>query len=68
MIYCLKLILKKTKVSFKINNDLVSKYFSSLNEKSNKYIEFERYFKNFFHFCFELPLDNMIEGLKNFKN
>jgi len=65
----LKIDLEKDKSkSFKINNDLVSKYFSSLKGKSNKYIEFERYFTNFFHFCFELPLDNMIEGLKNFKN
>ena len=65
----LKIDLEKDKSeSFKINNDLVSKYFSSLKGKSNKYIEFERYFTNFFRFCFELPLDNMIEDLKNFKN
>ncbi len=66
----LKIDVKKDEnESFKINKDLVSKYFASLKEeKSAKYIEFERYFTNFFHFCFELPLDNMIEGLKNFKS
>ena len=54
---------------FKINKDLVSKYFTSLkDEKSTKFIEFDRYFTNFFYFCFELPVDNMLEGLKNFKN
>ena len=55
--------------SFKINKDLVSKYFTALkDEKSTKFIEFDRYFTNFFYFCFELPVDNMLEGLKNFKN
>ena len=66
----LKIDVKKDEnESFKINKDLVFKYFASLKEeKSAKYIEFERYFTNFFHFCFELSLDNMIEGLKNFKS
>ena len=65
----LKLDDKKLKNdTFKINHDLVSKYFNILkNAKSNKFIEFDRYFSIFFHFCFELPLDNMIEELKNFK-
>ena len=58
----LKLDDKKLKNdTFKINHDLVSKYFYILkNAKSNKFIEFNRYFSIFFHFCFELPLDNMI--------
>ena len=66
----LKIDIEKDKSeSFRINYDLVSKYFNSLKEeKSSKYIEFERYFTKFFNFCFELPLDNMVEELENFKS
>ena len=54
--------------SFKINPDLVSKYFNNLNDiKSTQFVNFETYFKNFYHFCFEIPVDNMIEGVKKFR-
>ena len=53
----------------KINHNLISKYFTDLNDqKSTKYLAFERYFSNFFNFCFELSLDNMIREAINFKN
>ena len=59
---------KEKNESFKLNHDLASKYFITLKAAKNaKYIEFESYFTNFFHFCFELPLDNMIEELEKFK-
>lgn len=59
---------KSVNNNIKINHSLISKYFIELKDiKSSKYIEFNRYFTRFFHFCFELPLDNMIEGIKNFK-
>jgi len=55
--------------SVRINHNLISKYFVDLNDKKgSKFIEFDRYFTKFFHFCFELSLDNMIEDLKKFKN
>ena len=54
--------------NIKINHYLISKYFNELKDvKSTKYIEFDRYFNRFFHFCFELSLDNMLEELENFK-
>ena len=59
---------KSVNNNIKINHSLISKYFIELKDiKSSKYIEFNRYCTRFFHFCFELPLDNMIEGIKNFK-
>ena len=59
---------KEKNRSFKLNHDLVSKYFNTLKTAKNaKYIEFESYFTNFFHFCFELPLDNMLEELEKFR-
>ena len=55
-------------IKFKMNHKLISKYFEQLNNiKSINYVQFETYFMNFFDFCFELPLDNMIEDLNNFK-
>ena len=54
--------------SLKINKKLIFKYFNHLeNEKSVKYNDFERYFLNFYKFCFELPLKNMIREAINFK-
>ena len=54
--------------SFKLNHNLIIKYFNTLNDsKSSKYPQFETYFLNFYNFCFELPLDNMIKDLEKFK-
>ena len=53
---------------FEINHLLVSKYFDNLEDiKSSEFLQFKTYFVNFFHFCFDHPLDNMIEDLDNFK-
>tara|TARA_Y100000768_G_scaffold364833_1_gene325605 strand:+ start:1878 stop:2372 length:495 start_codon:yes stop_codon:yes gene_type:complete len=59
---------KNTKTEFKLNHSLISKYFDSLNDiKSSEYIQFETYLQDFFHFCFDQPLENVIERLNNFK-
>ena len=56
------------KNDFKLNKKLVLKYFSSLKDENNlKTQDFERYFKEFYKFCFELPLENMIREAINFK-
>ena len=57
----LKLNLDKND-QFEINLDLLRKYFTSINSaESKKLAEFAGYFSNFFVFCFELPIDSMIE-------
>ena len=59
---------KNNNVLIKINHSLIIKYFDCLQDvEGSKYTEFERYFDNFSNFCFELPLDNMIEELNKFK-
>ena len=64
----LKVDLKKDD-SFELNKNLVFKYFTDLNPiNSLKYQEFERYFINFYKFCFELSLENMIREAIKFKN
>ena len=53
---------------FKISDKLIFRYFSSLkNTKSNEYQDFVSYFVKFYHFCFELPLDNMVREAINYR-
>ena len=55
--------------SFKINKSLIIKYFNQLNDKdSQKYLDFERYLNDFYKFCFELSLENMIREAIKFKD
>ncbi len=55
--------------SFILNKNLIFKYFNELKDnQSEKYSVFERYFTNFYKFCFELPLKNMIRDAIKFKD
>ena len=61
-------LLQDEKKSIKINSKLVKNYFETLNSRDNtKLTLFLDYLLNFFNFCFEKPLDNMIEHCKNFE-
>ena len=65
----LKLNLDKTLGVFKINRELIKTYFEIFNDKKQSNIdEFEQYFQKFYDFCFEIPLDNMIEDSIKFKD
>ncbi len=56
------------KKTFKINKNLLIKYFDNLNTSKNDNLSIiERYFDNFFNFCFEQTDDNVINKLSNFK-
>ena len=53
---------------FKINEKVIFKYFNVLNDpKNDEFRDFKRYLSNFFNFCFEKPLNNMIREAINFK-
>ena len=57
----------ENKDGFSINHDLVTKYFKELNDINNaKFTQFATYFTTFFNFCFEQPLDSMIESSDKF--
>ena len=57
------------KDDFKLSNKLVLKYFITLEDENNSKIDdFESYFNQFYKFCFELPLQNMIREALNFKS
>ena len=61
-------LLQDEKKSIKINSKLVKNYFETLNSTDNtKLTLFLDYLLIFFNFCFDKPLDNMIEHCKNFK-
>ena len=54
--------------NLKINSKLVLKYFGHLKEpKNDKYLKFETYLMNFYKFCFELSLKNMIKDALKFR-
>ena len=70
LLYDILLKLNKKDVigTFKINEKLIIEYFKDLKDtKNTKYIDFERYFMNFYNFCFDIPVDNMILKSINFK-
>jgi len=53
---------------FSINDDLVFKYFPDfVGSNKDKYEKFKDYIINFYDFCFELPLDNVVREVINFK-
>ena len=65
----LKIQINDNKDSFKMNKILIFKYFNEFNEvKSKNYSDFESYFTNFYHFCFDIPLKNMVRDAINFRN
>ena len=64
----LKIEEKDSEGLFKINTNLVSRYFKELNDdKRENLVIFNTYFFKFFDFCFDLPLKNMIQKSINFK-
>ena len=70
ILYDILLKIDKTKLRpLDINEKIIFKYFKEFNNsKSPKYSDFERYFLNFYEFCFELPLENMILDSIKFKD
>lgn len=56
------------KEKFDISYNLVNKYFSDFNDINGiKFILFRKYFLNFYEFCFELPIKNMVREAQNYK-
>ena len=65
----LKLETKLIQNPSKINKNLIFKYFEVLKKaKIDKLAIFEKYLTDFYDFCFELPIENMVSRSINFKN
>jgi len=64
----LKINIKDKDKEFKINKSLIFKYFEDFNNLNNsKYELFDEYLMKFYHFCFELPAETMIQDAIKFK-
>ena len=64
----LKLDKNTHKKEFILNEKVIFKYFEDI--KDNKVVNyrlFTKYFENFYKFCFELSIDNMLEELNKFE-
>ena len=70
ILYDILLKINDSKIDlFKINKNLIFKYFNELNEvDTQKYLNFERYLNDFHKFCFELSLESMIREAIKFKD
>ena len=67
--YDILLKLSNSKDKFKINEALILKYFSDLDNKKNEnYALFDQYFVNFYHFCFGLDPKSVIKEALKFKS
>ena len=64
----LKIEDKHNKRDFDINIQILYKYFEiNTDNKDLNYKNLDDYFVKFFTFCFELPIDNMLNNLDKFK-
>jgi len=64
----LKINKSKSKV-FEADNEILKIYFEFSSANNSILIDNLRvYFNNFYNYCFELKMDNMLKGLINFKN
>ncbi len=64
----LKIDIQSDSDKIAINNKLIKGYFKEFNDAKNpKYLEFESYLTNFYHFCFDQPLESMVRNTINFK-
>ena len=58
---------KTNSSDFEINKNLSVKYFENLSNNDKNWLNFSKYFTNFYLFCFELDSNSVIKDAKNFK-
>lgn len=65
--YDILIKLKTNSIDFEINKNLSVKYFENLSNSDKNWLNFSKYFTNFYLFCFELDSNSVIKDAKNFK-
>ena len=65
--YDILIKLKTNSIDFEINKNLSVKYFENLSNNDKNWLNFSKYFTNFYLFCFELDSNSVIKDAKNFK-
>ncbi len=67
--YDILLKINSKKNNFEINKKIIFKYFIEFKDSNyEKYELFNRYFTNFYNFCFEKNPENMIKEVNKFTN
>ena len=64
--YDILIKLKTNSIDFEINKNLSVKYFENLSNNDKNWLNFSKYFTNFYLFCFELDSSSVIKDAKNF--
>ena len=68
ILYDILLKISLNEKNFRINKNLIFKYFNELEKSdSGEYELFEAYLMKFYDFCFELRTETMIKDILNFK-
>ena len=67
LFYDILLKLNKKNENFDLNRSLISKYFNIFKNNDEKWFKCEKYFKNFYKYCFDKTDQNVIEEAINFK-
>jgi cytochrome b pre-mRNA-processing protein 3 len=69
ILYDILLKVNSSNENIQINKNLVLKYFPDFKDKNiDKYNYFEQYLINFYNFCFDKDLENMLKETLKFKN
>ena len=53
--------------NFKVNKKLCLNYFNKMANNDKMWVKFEQYFNNFYNFCFDMPVKNVLKEAVNFK-
>jgi len=64
--YDILIKLKTNSIDFEINKNLSVKYFENLSNNDKNWLNYSKYFTNFYLFCFELDSSSVIKDAKNF--
>tara|TARA_B100001939_G_C16810000_1_gene559544 strand:- start:311 stop:814 length:504 start_codon:yes stop_codon:yes gene_type:complete len=67
VLYDILLKIDEKNANFKINQNIILKYFKEFNINNDKLELFKHYFSTFYDFCFDQSLDNMIREAIKFK-
>ena len=67
ILYDILLKLNLNKSGFKLNKELIGKYFNNFTSNDEKWDKCKDYFEGFYKFCFDMDPENMLKDLNKYK-
>ena len=67
ILYDILLKLNLNKSGFKLNQELIGKYFNNFTSNNEKWDKCKDYFEGFYKFCFDMDPENMLKDLNKYK-